>query len=243
MKDEMPFFKLRDSFLLSIALERDLHKQAQRVAVLVFLAYANHRTGEARPAFGTIADRLGISSRTVRAALNSLEAASYIRTDRRAHKGKASRYWPSPEALEHAKKQYQKGAQTVPLSQAKGNGGQISLERGTELPSEGGQPSTPNTIQKHLPRTEGGTGKKSSMRLPRVAAQFIEIGSAEYEHWNSFLSQMGSPRLEELVFSTQHRRQSGFWASSRWPTMESDEEKRQALKLLFSVNQPLQHQR
>lgn len=121
MSELLPFCKIKLQYLLEIVTDHELDDNALRVALYLALAHADHETGESRPSFETIGAAIGKHAKSVKRALNKVEAAGYMTVERGTNKGKSSRYRPTEAALQRATERRREGDRPV-------------RERGTGLP-------------------------------------------------------------------------------------------------------------
>jgi DNA-binding MarR family transcriptional regulator len=145
MSEPLPFCKIKLQYLLEMVTDHELDDNALRVALYLALAHADHETGESRPSFETIGAAVGKHAKSVKRALNKVEAAGYMTVERGTNKGSSSRYRPTETALKRATERRREGDKVVPLSRAKG--GQSCPRSGTDLSSKGGQDRPPNREQ------------------------------------------------------------------------------------------------
>ena len=102
MSELLPFCKIKLQYLLEMVTDHELDDNALRVALYLALAHADHETGESRPSFETIGAAIGKHAKSVKRALNKVEAAGYMTVERGTNKGKSSRYRPTEAALRRA---------------------------------------------------------------------------------------------------------------------------------------------
>ncbi|MFV0385392.1 helix-turn-helix domain-containing protein, partial [Paracoccus sp. (in: a-proteobacteria)] len=145
MSELLPFCKIKLQYLQELVTDPDLDDNALRVALYLALFHADHETGESRPSFETIGDAVGKHAKSVKRALNKVEAAGYMTVERGTNKGNSSRYRPTESALKRARERRREGDKVVPLSRAKG--GRFCPQSGTELSGKGGQDRPPNREQ------------------------------------------------------------------------------------------------
>ena len=115
MSELLPFCKIKLQYLLEMVTDHDLDDNALRVALYLALAHADHETGESRPSFETIGAAIGKHAKSVKRALNKVEAAGYMTVERGTNKGKSSRYRPTEAALKRATERRREGDKVVPL--------------------------------------------------------------------------------------------------------------------------------
>ncbi|MCE8515196.1 helix-turn-helix domain-containing protein [Ruegeria pomeroyi] len=152
MSELLPFCKIKLQYLLEMVTDHDLDDNALRVALYLALAHADHETGESRPSFETIGAAIGKHAKSVKRALNKVEAAGYMTVERGTNKGKSSRYRPTEAAMKRAAERRLEGDKVVPLS--RGKGGQSCPQSGTDLSGKGGQ-DRPRTENKNLEKNTG----------------------------------------------------------------------------------------
>lgn len=102
MSDLLPFCKIKLQYMLEMVMDHDLDDNALRVALYLAIKPADHQTGESHPSFETIGAEIGKHAKSVKRALNKVEAAGYMTVERGTNKGKSSRYRPTETALKRA---------------------------------------------------------------------------------------------------------------------------------------------
>ena len=106
-------------YLLEMVTDHDLDDNALRVALYLALAHADHETGESRPSFETIGAAIGKHAKSVKRALNKVEAAGYMTVERGTNKGKSSRYRPTEAAMKRATERRREGDKVAPRTENK----------------------------------------------------------------------------------------------------------------------------
>ena len=241
MSEVLPFCKIKLQYLLEMVTDHELDDNALRVALYLALAHADHETGESRPSFETIGAAIGKHAKSVKRALNKVEAAGYMTVERGTNKGNSSRYRPTEAALKRATDRRREGDKVVPLSRAKG--GQSCPQRGTDLSSKGGQDRPPNREQElrkerghafapDLPDggQSGGTRPDQTPDCPRLV--FVPRGICFVRDWNERLAREGMTTLERSLSMTPHEHHLGFWLPARTPAPLGSAEWQDQLQLL-----------
>ena len=75
MSEALPFCKIKLQYLLEMVTDHDLDDNALRVALYLTLAHADHETGESHPSLETIGAAIGKHAKSIKRALNKVEAA------------------------------------------------------------------------------------------------------------------------------------------------------------------------
>lgn len=152
MSEVLPFCKIKLQYLLEMVTDHELDDNALRVALYLALAHADHETGESRPSFETIGAAIGKHAKSVKRALNKVEAAGYMTVKRGTNKGNSSRYYPTEAALKRATERRREGDKVVPLSRAKG--GQSCPQSGADLSGKRPMimPASLRNLSKSVPR-------------------------------------------------------------------------------------------
>ena len=83
MSELLPFCKIKLQYLLEMVTDHALYDNALRVGLCLTLAHADRETGERHPSFETI----GKPAKSVKRALNKVEAAGYMTVVRGTNKG------------------------------------------------------------------------------------------------------------------------------------------------------------
>ncbi|MGR3272546.1 helix-turn-helix domain-containing protein [Thalassococcus profundi] len=198
MSELLPFCKIKLQYLLEMVTDHELDDNALRVALYLALAHADHETGESRPSFETIGAAIGKHAKSVKRALNKVEAAGYMTVERGTNKGKSSRYRPSEAALKRATERRREGDKVVPLSRAKG--GQSCPQSGTDLSGKGGQ-DRPLNREQELRKEQGcasapdlpDEGQSGGTRPDLV---FVPRGICFVREWDARLAREGMTTLE-----------------------------------------------
>ncbi|MFV0359174.1 helix-turn-helix domain-containing protein [Tropicimonas sp.] len=234
MSELLPFCKIKLQYLLEMVTDNELDDSALRVALYLALAHADHETGESRPSFETIGAAIGKHAKSVKRALNKVEAAGYMTVERGTNKGNSSRYRPTHTALKRASERRREGDKVVPLHRV--NGGQSCPQSGTDLSGKGGQDRPPNREQElrkeqlrasapDLPdeRQSGGT---------RPELVFVPRGICFVRDWDDRLAREGITTLERSLPLSPHRHHLGFWLPARTPAPAGSAEWREQLRML-----------
>lgn len=241
MSELLPFCKIKLQYLLELVTDHELDDNALRVALYLALAHADHETGESRPSFETIGAAIGKHAKSVKRALNKVEAAGYMTIERGTNKGNSSRYRPTEAALKRATDRRREGNKVVPLSRAKG--GQSCTQSGTDLSGKGGQDRPPNREQElrkgrgrasapDLP-DEGQSGGTRSERTPDgQRLVFVPRGICFVRDWNERLAREGMTTLERSLALSPHKHHLGFWLPARTPATLGSAEWQDQLQLL-----------
>ncbi len=221
MSETLPFCKIKLQYLLEMVTDHDLDDNALRVALYLTLAHADHETGESHPSFETIGAAIGKHAKSIKRALNKVEAAGYMAIERGTNKGKSSRYRPTETALKRATIRRREGDKIVPLSRAKR--GHSCPQSRTGLSSKGGQDRPPNRKQEL--RKEH--GRKRAPDLPDEGQSgvphdqyqpiFVPRGICFVRDWDDRLARVDMPPLERLLPSVRHGQHLGFWLPARTP--------------------------
>jgi DNA-binding MarR family transcriptional regulator len=234
MSELLPFCKVKLQYLLEMVTDHELDDNALRVAMYLALAHADHETGESRPSFETIGAAIGKHAKSVKRALNKVEAAGYITVERGTNKGKSSRYRPTEAALKRATARRQEGDKVVPLSRAKG--GHSCLQSGTDLSGKGGHERPPNREQG--PKREQGRAsapdllEKGQSGETRPELVFVPRGICFVRDWDARLAQEGMTKLERSLPLSPHEHHLGFWLPARTPAPADSGEWQVQLRLL-----------
>ena len=222
MSELLPFCKIKLQYLLEMVTDHELDDNALRVALYLSLAHADHESGESHPSFETIGAAIGKHAKSVKRALNKVEAVGYMTVERGTNKGNSSRYRPTEAALKRATERRREGDKIVPLSRAKG--GQPCPQRGTDLSSKGGQDRPPNREQElrkererasapDLPDERQSGGRHSDgQRLV-----FVPRGICFVRDWDERLAKQGMATLERSLSLSSYERHLGFWLPARTP--------------------------
>lgn len=241
MSELLPFCKIKLQYLLEMVTDHELDDNALRVALYLALAHADHETGESRPSFETIGAAIGKHAKSVKRALNKVEAAGYMTVERGTNKGKSSRYRPTEAAMKRATERRRERDKVVPLSRAKG--GQSCPQSGTDLSTKGGQDCPPNREQElrkeqgrasapDLP-DEGQSGGVRSERAPDdQCLVFVPRGICFVRDWNERLAREGMTTLERSLPLSPHKHHLGFWLPTRTPAPVDSAEWQDQLHLL-----------
>lgn len=136
MSELLPFCRVKLQYLQEMVADPDLDDNALQVALYLALFHVDHETGESRPSFATIGAAIGKHAKSVKRALNKVEAAGYMTVERGTNKGNSSRYRPTGSALKRATERRREGDKVVPLRRLKG--GRSCPQNGTELSGKGG---------------------------------------------------------------------------------------------------------
>lgn len=226
MSELLPFCKIKLQYLLEMVTDHELDDNALRVALYLALAHADHETGESRPSFETIGASIGKHAKSVKRALNKVEAAGYMTVERGTNKGNSSRYRPTEAALQRATERRREGDKVVPLSRTKG--GQSCPQSGTDLSKKGGLDRPPNRekeFRKEHGRAsapdlpdEGQSGGMRSKRAPDGQRRvFVPRGICFVRDWNERLAHEGMTTLERSLPLFPHEHHLGFWLPARTP--------------------------
>lgn len=237
MSDSLPFCKIKLQYLLEMVTDHNLDDNALRVALYLALAHADHETGECYPSFEFIGAAIGKHAKSVKRALNKVEASGYMTIQRGTNKGNSSRYRPTEAALLRATESRRKGDKVVPLSRAKG--GQFCPQSGTKLSTEEGQECPPNREhnlkkeQAHKLRPNlheiGQFGKTDPSNQPLI---FVPRGICFIRDWDARLAQEGMTTLERSLPMSAHEQHMGFWVPARTPAPRNSIEWKNQLHLL-----------
>ncbi|GGO61097.1 Helix-turn-helix domain-containing protein [Roseovarius pacificus] len=119
MSELLPFCKIKLQYLLEMVADHELDDNALRVALYLALAHADHETGESHPSFETIDAAIGKHAKSVKRALNKVEAAGYMTVERGTNKGKSSRYRPTEVAMQRTTDRRREGDKIVPRTENK----------------------------------------------------------------------------------------------------------------------------
>ncbi len=237
MSEHLPFCKIKLQYLLEMVTDPEMDDNALRVAIYLALAHADHETGESRPSFETIGAAIGKHAKSVKRALNKVEAAGYMTVERGTNRGNSSRYRPTEAALKRATERRLEGDKVVPLSRVRR--GRACPQRRTDLSSKGGQTCPPNREQElrkeharasapDLPgkRPSGGT------RPGDPPLVFVPRGICFVRDWDTRLSREGMTTLERSLPLSAHGRHLGFWLPDRTPAPEGSKEWQVQLRFL-----------
>ncbi|WP_120632301.1 helix-turn-helix domain-containing protein [Ruegeria sp. EL01] len=234
MSDLLPFCKIKLQYLLEMVTDHELDDNALRVALYLALAHADHETGESRPSFETIGAAIGKHAKSVKRALNKVEAAGYMTVERGTNKGNSSRYHPTKAALKRATDRRREGDKVVPLSRAKG--GQSCPQSGTDLSGKGGQDRPPNREQELRKERERASapdwsdeGQSGGARSDLV---FVPRGICFVRDWNERLAREGMTTLERSLPQSPHEHHLGYWLPARTPAPLGCAEWQDQLQLL-----------
>lgn len=240
MREVLPFCKIKLQYLLEMVIDNELDDNALRVALYLALAHADHQTGESRPSFETIGAAIGKHAKSVKRALNKVEAAGYMTVERGTNKGNSSRYRATEAALKRATERRREGDKVVPLSRAKG--GQSCPQSGTELSNKGGQDRPPNREQEvrkeqrrasapDLPdEAQSGGTRRDGLRLI-----FVPRGICFVRDWNERLAREGMTTLERSLPLSPHEHHLGFRLPARTPASVGSTEWRDQLDFLRNL--------
>lgn len=237
MSELLPFCKIKLQYLLEMVTDHDLDDNALRVALYLSLAHADHETGESRPSFETIGNAIGKHAKSVKRALNKVEAAGYMTVQRGTNRGNASRYRPTDAAMRRATDRRRERDKVVPLRRAKG--GHICPKSGTKLSKVRGQDCPPNKeqeLRKELPSSS----KPNLARDPQSGLSRFDLGSLVFvprgicfvRDWNERLAREGMPTLEQSLRQSPHGHHLGYWLPARTPAPPGSEDWQTQLMLL-----------
>jgi ribosomal protein S25 len=148
---------------------------AARLVGLEIFNYVNKVSGAAWPGEETIADRLGITGRTVRTAIKQLVAAGCIKVMRR--RGRSNVYFPvfADRTAENIS-----GVEGAPKEE------KFSVDPGKKQPltPEKNDPLTPSSNPGRTPSTEAAAEEKRKKRLARASRQKAENEIADMIGWH-----------------------------------------------------------
>ena len=240
MSEPLPFCKIKLQYLLEMVTDHELDDNALRVALYLALAHADHETGESHPSFETIGAAIGKHAKSVKRALNKVEAAGYMTVERGTNKGKSSRYRPTEAAMQRATDRRREGDKVVPLSRTKG--GQPCPQSGTDLSSKGGQDRPPNREQElrkerlvasapDLP-DEGQSGETCPDGRRLV---FVPRGICFVRDWDKRLEESGMGALERNLSASPHGQHLGFWLPAKTPAPRGSSEWQQQLVVMRDI--------
>ncbi|MFN3208741.1 MAG: helix-turn-helix domain-containing protein [Roseovarius sp.] len=247
MSELLPFCKIKLQYLLEMVTDHDLDDNALRVALFLALKNAHHETGESYPSFKTIGSAIGKHEKSVKRALNKVEAAGYLTVDRGTNKGKSSRYRPTQAALKRATERRREEEsrrreedKVVPFSRAKG--GQSCPQSGTELSSKGGQDRPPNREQElrkeHAPAPAPDLPDEGQSGEPHPDGQrlvFVPRSICFVRDWDARLAREGMTTLERSLPLSPHEHHLGFWLPARTPAPVGSSEWRDQLFVLRNL--------
>ncbi|MFD3190106.1 helix-turn-helix domain-containing protein [Sedimentitalea sp. HM32M-2] len=226
MSEPLPFCKIKLQFLLEMVSDHQLNDNALRVAIYLSLAHADHTTGESYPSFKKIGAAIGKHAKSVKRAINALEAAGYLTVERGTNKGNSSRYRPTEAALKRATARRREGDKVVLLSRAKG--GRSCPQSRTDLSIKGGRDRPPNKEQElrkehgrasapDLPNSEQSGGAHTARTLDSQRLFFVPRGICFVREWDEQLAKEGMTTLERSLPLSPHEHHLGFWLPARTP--------------------------
>ncbi|SEK39825.1 Helix-turn-helix domain-containing protein [Roseivivax marinus] len=252
---ELPrFCEIKLQYLLELVTDHELDDNALRIALYLALAHADHETGESYPSFETIGGAIGKHAKSIKRALNKVEAAGYITVERGTNKGNSSRYRPTEAALKRAaerrgaeENRRGEGDKVVPFSRAKG--GQPCPRSGTELSSEGGQECPPNREQElrkeraSSPKPDSpNDGQSVGSRSGGRQLIFVPRGICFVRDWDDRLSGEGMTSLERSLPLSPHGHHLGFWLPARTPAPMGSPEWQEQLHTLRDLIRATSHE-
>lgn len=222
MSELLPFCKIKLQYLLEMVTDHELDDNALRVALYLALAHADHETGESHPSFETIGAAIGKHAKSIKRALNKVEAAGYMTVERGTNKGKSSRYRPTKAAMQRALDRRREGDKVVRLSRSKG-GQDRPPNREQELRKEHpatSPPDLPDERQSGETRPDG----------PRLV--FVPRGICFVRDWDKRLEESGIGPLECSLTPMPHGQHVGFWLPARVPAPRESSEWRRQLAVI-----------
>ncbi len=235
---ELPrFCTIKLQYLQELVLDHDLSDGALRVALYLSVSHADHDTGESFPTFATIGSAIGKCAKSVKRAINALEAAGYLIVQRGTNKGSSSRYRPTEAIMRRAAERRREGDKVVPLKQ--GKGGHSRSDRGTDLSVTAGQKCPPNREQELRKEplraatpdlTERGQSGKADAATGGLT--FVPRGICFARDWDDRLSREGLASLERCLAISTYGRHRGFWLPGRTPAPEGSTRWREQLQSL-----------
>lgn len=247
MSDLSPFCEIKLQYILEMVMDHELDDNALRVAVYLAIKPSNHQTGESYPSFETIGKEIGKHAKSVKRALNKVEAAGYITVQRGTNRGNSSRYRPTEAALKRATqrrleedRRRREGGKVVPLSRAKG--GQSCPQSGANLSSNQGQDCPPNREQE-LRKKQGRASapvlsdqlQSGDTHLGGQPLVFVPRGICFVQDWDARLAREGMTTLERSLHLSPHEHHLGFWLPARTPAPVGSREWQTQLRLLRCV--------
>ena len=173
MSDTLPFCKIKLQYLLEMVTDHDLDDNALRVALYLALAHADHETGESHPSFETIGAAIGKHAKSIKRALNKVEAAGYMAIERGANKGKSSRYRPTETALKRATIRRREGGTRLARCHAP-KGGILVRKAGQDCPAKGDR-IAPRIENKNLEKNMGAGPRRICLMKGNPAFPTIDI--------------------------------------------------------------------
>ena len=237
MSELLPFCKIKLQFLLEMVTDHELDDNALRAAFYLVLAHADHETGESRPSFETIGTAIGKHTKSVKRALNKVEAAGYMTVERGTNKGKSSRYRPTEAAMRRARDRRREGDKVVPLSRVKG--GQSCPQSGTALSGRGGQDRPPNREQELRKKRRRASAPdlphKEQSGETRPDLVFVPRGICFVQDWDARLALEGMTTLERSLPLSPHEHHLGFWLPARTPAPAGSAEWQAQLRRMRDV--------
>ena len=229
MSDILPFCQIKLQYLLEMVRDHELDDNALRVALYLSLETADHNTGESYPSFETIGAAIGKHSKSIKRALNKVEAAGYLDIKRGTNKGNSSRYTPTQAALIRATKlrreqdrRRRERDKVVPFNRTKG--GQVSPQSRSNLSSKAGQ-DRPPTLEKEYkkerhkkrcPSALSWTSPDCAWR-PDDGGVFVPKRSFSATQWELFSEKLFGKRLDHVFQEISDGRAKGFWLPDEYP--------------------------
>ncbi|KIN65544.1 HTH 36 domain containing protein [Sulfitobacter noctilucae] len=238
---ELPkFCDIKLQYLLEMVTDHQLDDNALRVAVYLTLAHADHRTGVSYPSFQTIGAAIGKHAKSVKRALNKVEAAGYMTIKRGTNKGNSSRYRPTEATLKRAAERRRDDDKVVPLSYSERE--HFCPQSGTGLAGIGRQDRPPNKEQELRKKQ----GDESTPGLPYVGLPgekcpsdktlvFLPRGIVFVRDWDARLALEGMATLERSLPLSPHGHHLGFWLPGRIPAPAASAEWQAQLRILRNL--------
>ncbi|WP_121068398.1 helix-turn-helix domain-containing protein [Chachezhania antarctica] len=235
---ELPrFCTIKLQYLQELVLDHDLSDAALRVALYLAVSHADHDTGESFPTFATIGSAIGKCAKSVKRAINALEAAGYLIVQRGTNKGSSSRYRPTEAVMRRAAERRREGDKVVPLKQ--GKGGHSCPDRGTDLSVTAGQKCPPNKEQEFRNEPQRSAtpdlperGQSGKADAATGGLTFVPRDICFARDWDDRLSREGLATLERCLPISDHGRHRGFWLPGRTPAPEGSARWREQVQSL-----------
>lgn len=217
MTSSLPFCKIKLQFIDLMTKDPELCGNSLRVGITLATRFADYQSGSSYPSFKKIAEHLGISTKTVKRAINVLEAQSYFTVKRGSSPGKSSRYTPTEVKWRLAEQQYR--AKNKSSAKKIGKGGQSGPKWGTGQSGNGGQACPPTSEKEEKIKTWSATAQTLAgyENLGDQILFFVRRGMPFIQTWNARLDDHGMQPVERLLPLSDYQGERGYWLPAKQP--------------------------